>query len=216
MTEDFPSPDTAHPIRLPDGLPHLASVFLAAVVDHPRITVGRYTYASAHQPPANWAAHLAPYLYDTSPEALRIGAFCQIADGVTFITASANHRYDGISTFPFAIFGGGSREGRASLPGPGPDTVVGHDVWLGQGARVMPGARLGNGVIVGAGSVVTGAVPDYAVVAGNPARVLRLRFTPDEIAALNRIAWWDWPIDKILAHEREIMGGDVARLVAVA
>jgi len=76
------------------------------VVDHPRFTGGDYTYASAHQPPDNWAAHLAPYLYDFSSERLMIGKFCQIADGALFITASANHRYDGFSSFPFAVFGG--------------------------------------------------------------------------------------------------------------
>lgn len=95
----FPTPSTRHPVRLPDGNPHLGTVFLAPAIDHPRISVGAYTYASAHVPPDNWAAHLAPYLYDFSPEMLRIGRFCQIADGVQFITASANHRYDGFSSY---------------------------------------------------------------------------------------------------------------------
>ncbi len=215
MPETFPSPDTRHPVRLPDGAPHLGTVFLAAVVDHPRISVGRYTYASAHHPPEDWAAHLAPYTYPFSPERLEIGSFCQIADGVTFITASANHRYDGISSFPFAIFGG-PPEGRPSMPGPGPDTVIGNDVWIGQGARILPGARIGNGVIIGAGAVVAGEVPDYCIVAGNPARIVRRRF-PEEVAArLTRLAWWDWPIALILDCEALITGGDVVALEARA
>ena len=102
----FPSPDTRHPIVLADGTPHAGSVFLRAAIDHPRIAVGDYTYASAHHPPDDWAARLAPYTYAFSPERLQIGRFCQIAGGVTFITFSANHRHDGFSTFPFAIFGG--------------------------------------------------------------------------------------------------------------
>lgn len=212
----FPAADVLHPVPLPDGSTHPGTVFLAAAVDHPRLSVGAYTYASAHQPPGDWAAHLAPYLYDFSPERLVIGKFCQIADGVTFITASANHRYDGISSFPFAVFGGGPVEGRPSMPGPGPDTVIGNDVWIGQGARILPGAHLGDGVIVGAGAVVAGHIPPYSIVAGNPAKVLRRRFDPQQIEALLRIAWWDWPIDMILTHEALIVGADVAGLVAVS
>jgi len=104
----FASPDTLFPVILPDGSPHQGTVFLRpATRDHPQFQVGDYTYASAHVPPADWAAKLAPYLYPFSPETLKIGKFCQIADGVQFITASANHRYDGFSSYPFGIFGGG-------------------------------------------------------------------------------------------------------------
>ena len=213
---DFPDPDDVHPVKRPDGTPMQSTVFLRAAVKHPRMQVGAYTYASAFQPPEDWAAHLAPYLFDFSPERLVIGKFCQIADGVLFITASANHRYDGISTFPFAIFDDGPRDGRASLPEGGADTVIGHDVWLGQGAKILPGARIGNGVIVGAGAVVGGEIPDYTVVAGNPARVVRERFSRAEARRLNQIAWWDWPIEQIWASEGAICGGDIAALEAVA
>lgn len=215
VSRPFPSADTLHPVALPDGGIHAGTVFLAAAVDHPRITVGEYSYASAHEPPDDWAACLAPYLYDFSPERLLIGKFCQIADGVTFVTASANHRYDGISSFPFAVFGGGAVDGRPSMPKAGQDTIIGNDVWIGQGARILPGARLGDGVIVGAGAVVAGRIPPYCIVAGNPATVIRARFDQDEVAALLRIAWWDWPISTILAHEALIAGGDVAALEEV-
>lgn len=211
---EFPPPGTRFPVALPDGTAHRGTVFLSAVIDHPRVTVGDYSYASAFDPPEDWAARLAPYLFPFSPERLVIGKFCQVADGVQFLTASANHRYDGISSFPFAIFGG-AREGRPSLPEPGADTVVGHDVWIGQGARILPGAQIGTGAIIGAGAVVGGKVPPYAIVVGNPGRVLRMRFTPEEIAILQSIAWWDWPIARILAHEAEISGGDVAALAKV-
>ena len=210
----FPSPATAYPVRLPDGTTHSGTVFLSAVIHHPRISVGDYSYASAHCPPDDWAFRLAPYLFDFSPEKLVIGKFCQIADGVTFITASANHRYDGFSTFPFMIFTGDGPEG-PSMPDPGPDTIVGNDVWIGQGARIMPGARIGNGVIIGAGAVVSGDVPDYAIVAGNPARVVRMRFDAETVAALNAIAWWDWEIATIVAHEAAIVGADLEALQAV-
>lgn len=213
---DFPRPDLAHPVVLPDGSTHPGTVFLKPAICHSQIEVGVYTYASAFDPPEDWAARLAPYLFEFSPERLVIGKFCQIADGVQFITASANHRYDGISSYPFAIFGGGGREGRPSMPGQGPDTVIGNDVWIGQGARILPGAHLGNGVIVGAGAVVGGQVPAFSIVAGNPARVVRMRFDAADIKTLEDIAWWDWPIETILAHEAEIAGGHVAALQHVA
>jgi len=216
----FPSPDTTHPVILPDGSHHAGTVFLSAVLRHPRIVAGDYSYASSSAPPATpegWAGLLAPYLFEFSPERLVIGRFCQIADGVRFITASANHRHDGISSYPFAIFApAGDGAPRPSLPGPGPDTVLGHDVWIGQGATVLPGARIGSGVIVGAGAVVGGTVPDYAVVAGNPARVLRMRFDAETVTRLLGIAWWDWPIERIVAAEAAICGGDVAALEAAA
>ena len=138
----YPAPTTRHPLLQPNGEPFLGTVFLSAVIDHPQIEVGDYTYASCRGAPQNWVNRLAPYLRHEGGEMLRIGKFCQIADSVLFITASANHRYDGFSTYPFAIFDGMDPE-RPSLPNPPfADTVLGHDVWLGQGARVLPGARI--------------------------------------------------------------------------
>ena len=102
------------------------------------------------------------------------------------------------------------------MPGPGPDTVIGHDVWIGQGAKILPGARIGNGVIVGAGAVVAGEVPDYCVVAGNPTVVVRERCSREDAARLCELAWWDWPIETILAHEAQIMGADIAALETVS
>lgn len=210
----FARPDAAHPVPMPDGSAHPGTVFLKPVIDHPRWELGDYTYASAHHPPADWAAHLAPYLFDFSPERLVIGRFCQIADGALFVTASANHRRDGFSTYPFAIFGGGPVAGRPSMPGPGRDTVVGHDVWIGTRATILPGARIGSGTIIGAGAVVGGEIPPYSLVAGNPGRVIRPRFDAATVARLLEIGWWDWSIDRILAAEAAICGGDLAALEA--
>ncbi|MBV6657941.1 MAG: CatB-related O-acetyltransferase [Devosiaceae bacterium] len=215
----FPPPDTLHPITLPDGSVHPGTVFLQAAIDHPNWTVGRYSYASAHQPPDNWARALAPYLFKGVPERLVMGSFCQIADGVQFITSSANHRMDGVSTFPFAVFDGlegGIDYSRPSMPKGSKDTVIGHDVWFGTGATILPGAQIGNGVIVGAGAVVGGTVPDFAVVAGNPAQVVRMRFEADVIARINAAAWWDWPIETILANEAAIVGTDIDALERAA
>ncbi|WP_298258450.1 CatB-related O-acetyltransferase [uncultured Litoreibacter sp.] len=211
MSERFPAPTERFPVVLPDGSHHAGTVFLKPILNHPRINVGDYSYASAHEPPDDWAARLAPYLYGFSPERLTIGKFCQIADGVQFITSSANHRYDGFTSFPFMAFGGG-HEGRPSMPEPGPDTVIGNDVWIGQGARILPGTHIGSGAIIGAGSVVSGSVSDYAIYAGNPAQLVRMRFDPATIEDLLGLSWWDWPIEEIIRLEAQICGADMAAL----
>ena len=214
MPAAFPAPSTRHPVVMPDGAAHPGTVFLNAAIDHPNWDVGDYTYASTWSDPPDWAAHLAPFLHAGAPERLVIGRFCQIADGALFVTSSANHRKDGLSTYPFAIFNGMDM-GRPSMPGPGPDTVIGNDVWIGQGATILPGARIGSGTIVGAKAVVGGEVPPYAVVAGNPARVVRERVGRELARRLVDLAWWDWPIERILTAEGVICGCDPEALLAL-
>ena len=70
--------------------------------------------------------------------------------------------------------------------------TIGHDVWIGHGAIILSGRTIGVGAVIGAGAVVTKDVPDYSVVVGNPARILRMRFSDFEIAALRSLQWWDW------------------------
>lgn len=209
---DLPDPKTRHPILLPTGERHKGTVLLSAVVAHPRFEVGDFTYASDFDPPEDWAQHLAPYLFPFSRETLRIGKFCQIAHGVKFITASANHAQDGLSCYPFPIY---DAEARADFQPDTRDTVVGHDVWLGYGAMVLPGAQIGHGAIIGAGAVVRGTVPPYGVVTGNPGTVVKTRFDAETVASLLGIAWWDWPQDKIESAIPAIMAGNVAALETI-
>lgn len=204
-----------NPMRFADGRENPCMAQLAAVIDHPNIEVGDFTYANDFDPPQDWAARLAPYTYAGAPEKLRIGRFCQIAHGVRFITASANHRM-GLSTFPFPIFDPKKLDLYKGSFNDLPDTVIGHDCWLGHDALVLPGARLGHGVIVGAGAVVGGTVPDYAIVAGNPARVLRMRLAEADVSRMLELAWWDWPLHQIEAALPAIMGSDVAALLRAA
>ena len=74
---------------------------------------------------------------------------------------------------------------------------IGNDVWLGRNVIITNSSNIGNGVIAGAGAVITKDVPDYAVVVGVPARIIRYRYTREQIEALNKIAWWNWPDEKI-------------------
>jgi phosphonate metabolism protein (transferase hexapeptide repeat family) len=70
--------------------------------------------------------------------------------------------------------------------------TIGHDTWLGHNVIVMPGISIGHGAVVGSGAVVTRDVPPYMIAVGVPARVIKPRFPEDIVAALLRIAWWDW------------------------
>lgn len=76
---------------------------------------------------------------------------------------------------------------------------IGHDTWIGHGAILMPGVRVGNGAVVGAGAVVTREIPPYCVAVGSPARVVRRRFDESLAEAIQATAWWDWPHETIAA-----------------
>ncbi|WP_299043036.1 CatB-related O-acetyltransferase [uncultured Tateyamaria sp.] len=207
----LPDPSRAYPVTLPDGSEHQGTVFLNRVIDHAAWTIGDYSYASSFDVVEDWATHLAPYLFGYGPETLQIGRYCQIAHGVRFITSGANHAMDGVTTFPFPIFDPAQM---AEYQPDSRDTIIGHDVWLGYGALICPGARIGNGVIVGAGAVVRGTVPDYAIVAGNPAQVVRMRFSQAEVETLNALAWWDWPADRVAAAVPTLLAGDLDGLLS--
>ena len=204
--------DAVHPITAPGGAVITTAVYLQNVIDHPRIEVGAYSYASNFTSPADWAQTLAPYLFPVSNEKLIIGKFCQFAHGTLFITSSANHPMAGFSTYPFRVFKPETMVDYVNLPFK--DTVVGNDVWIGHGAIIMPGVTIGSGAIIAAGAVVTKDVPPYAIVGGNPAKVIRQRFSDDVVAELLDIAWWDWPLDKIEARLPAIEVGDLAALKA--
>lgn len=96
------------------------------------------------------------------------------------------------------------------------DTVIGNDVWIGYDCLIMPGVKIGNGAIISSRSVVVADVAPYTVAGGNPAKPIRQRFAPEAVAALEALAWWDWPIETISQHLALITAGDVAALQAKA
>lgn len=129
-----------------------------------------------------------------------IGKFCSIARHVR--VNAVEHPVERLTThkisyrsneyFRFLGLDSAFRERRLSKP-----VTIGHDVWLGHAAIILPGIQVGNGAVVGAGAVVTSDVPPFHIVAGVPARVLRPRF-PHEIARrIEALAWWDWPLDRL-------------------
>ncbi|MTH97338.1 CatB-related O-acetyltransferase [Roseibium sp. RKSG952] len=209
----LPDPSRRYPITLPDGSDHRGTVFLSQAIDHPRFQAGAFSYASDFDAPDDWAFRLAPYLFPFSREKLVLGKFCQIAHGVRFITASANHATDGLTCFPFPVF---DPDRMAGYQPDSRDTVIGNDVWIGFGAMILPGARIGNGAIIGAGSVVRGEIPPYAIVTGNPAEVRRFRFDPETVERLQALNWWDWPAESVALAEEALLSGDINALERMA
>lgn len=149
------------------------------------------------------------------PARLRIGRYCSIARGVT-IFLGGNHRIDWVTTFPFGAFPEAWPEaaGIGAHPATKGDVTVGSDVWLGDGALILSGVTIGDGAVVAARAVVTRDVPAYGIVGGNPARAIGARFGPEIVAALEAIAWWDWPEAKVRAEIPRLLSGDVAGFVA--
>ncbi len=147
---------------------------------------------------------------------LIVGSFCSIGSGAAFIMAgNQGHRADWISTFPF-FWDSDTPHFAAAANGylPAGDTVIGNDVWIGAEAVFMPGVRVGHGAVIGTRAVVTSDVEPYVVVAGNPARQIRKRFSDERIAMLLEMSWWDWP-DATLAEAMPLMtSGDVEGLHA--
>jgi len=160
--------------------------------------VGDYTYYDDFEDVGNFEKNVK-YHFDFLGDRLIIGKFCMIASGVQFIMNGANHKMDGITAYPFNIFGGVWQKVEpklTELPYKG-DTIIGNDVWIGTNVTVLPGIKIGDGAIIAANSIVTRDVEPYSIVGGNPIKLIKMRFSKEKIQELLTLKWWDWDIDKI-------------------
>ena len=120
---------------------------------------------------------------------IAIGKGCSLAEAITFII-DINHDYKSVVQGELSCLKEIKRTWKTGRKG---SIIIQNDVWVGHGATIMAGVTLHNGCVVAADAVVTKEWPPYAIVGGNPAKVIRYRFDEDTVAALQRIAWWDWP-----------------------
>lgn len=129
-----------------------------------------------------------------------IGSFCSLANRVCIGLAS--HPVDWVSTSPAFIERKDSIKMKyAKHPyEASQETFIGNDVWIGEGVFIKSGVKIGDGAVIGMGSVVTKDVPDYAIVAGVPAKVIRMRFNEDQVLKLKKIKWWEWEDEKLIAY----------------
>lgn len=198
-------------------LPHYNRlVFLKNIIKKPNIIVGDYTYYDDFENPENFEKNVK-YLFDFIGDRLIIGKFCAIASGATFIMNGANHRMDGITTFPFNIFGKDWEKvtpTKEQLPYKG-DTIIGNDVWIGTNVTIMPGIKVGDGVIIASNATVVKDVAPYSIVGGNPATEIKKRFSDEQIKILLKIQWWNWPEEKITEHLRLLVSNDIDALAKV-
>lgn len=156
------------------------------------VTVGRHTYGLRYD---NF--HGMSFRCD-----VRIGSFCSVAEEVLFMQM-ADHDLGPVASFPIGRRLFDSKKSNVTSKGP---IVVGNDVWIGRRAMILSGVTVGDGAIIGASAVVAKDVPPFAVVVGNPGRVVKFRFSPEDIELLLKLAWWDWPDSKLHAHKELLMG----------
>jgi virginiamycin A acetyltransferase len=185
----LPDPNVIFPV------PNINTVsYVKPTIKNKHIIVGDFTYISDD----DFESHVTHFYPDFYKDKLIIGKFCQIASGVEFIMNGANHQMNCASTFPFYIFEGWNETvpplSNMSHKG---DTRIGNDVWIGEGAVILPGVTIGDGVIIGAKSVVGRDAGPYSIIAGNPARLVRKRFDDELTALLLQWKWWDLPIVEI-------------------
>lgn len=164
---------------------------------------GEYSYA-APITPHNWGEDT----YYT------VGKFCSIAAHLSIILGG-NHRVDWVSTYPFMAFTSAfpNAENIQGHPATKGNVIIGNDVWIGMNVTIMSGITIGDGAVIGTHSVVAKNVPAYAIVAGNPARIIRYRFDANTIDKLLKLRWWDWPIEKIRQNVHLLCSNNVKELI---
>ena len=150
------------------------------------MTFGKYTYGS---PIIHWKHNDAK---------LTIGNFCSISASV-HIYLGGNHRTDWVSTYPFGhihtnIFNNFNGIGHPSTKG---DVIIGNDVWIGENVTIMSGITIGDGAVIANNSHVVKNIEPYSLVGGNPAKLVKYRFTSEQIEKLLEIKWWFWDDQKI-------------------
>jgi phosphonate metabolism protein (transferase hexapeptide repeat family) len=202
---------TAHPDTVHKQLGHAPAIHpMAQVRDS---TFGIYCEVGARTKVAE--STFGDYSYvvnDSDIIYTTVGKFCSIAAHTRI--NPGNHPLERVAlnhfTYRSSAYGMGDDDAAFFAWRRGFRVTLGHDVWIGHGAIVLPGVSIGDGAAIGAGTVVTKDVPPFTVLAGVPGRVVRPRFPPEVVAALLRIAWWDWTHERLGAALADFRALDAA------
>jgi acetyltransferase-like isoleucine patch superfamily enzyme len=161
------------------------------------LVIGRHSYSV---PCVRW--------FEGDSARVTIGKWCSMARDVE-IMPGGNHRTDTVTTYPIQRRFGLEGMEQAGQPWSKGDVVIGNDVWIGRGAKILGGVTIGDGAVVAAWSVVTRSIPPYTIVAGVPARALRQRFSNEIVESLLRIRWWDWEDTVVLGRVDDLTSNDL-------
>ena len=167
---------------------------------HPHVSIGAHTYG------------LPRVLFGPKEGTkLKIGKYCSLPHKKVTVLLGGEHVQGWVSTYPFDVeFADQTLPSVLRSKG---DVEIGSDVWFGIDCTILSGVKIGHGAIIAANALVTKDVPAYAVAAGTPARVLRYRFSREQIDALLRIQWWNWNDDRVKQAAPLIMQPDVEAFV---
>ncbi len=169
----------------------------------PRISVGRFTYGN----PA--------FKLWREQDIIEIGSFCSIAENVT-IFGGGEHNSNWVTTFPLRFAYGDSLAGKDGHPATKGKTRIGNDVWIGYGATILSGVTINDGAVIGACALVSKDVLPYSIVGGNPARLLKYRFTEEQILELLKIQWWNWPHNRLINFISLLSSKNIDHFINVA
>ncbi|MBA2852439.1 chloramphenicol O-acetyltransferase type B [Methanococcus maripaludis] len=183
------------------------------------VEIGEYTYYSGYYEGKEFKdciMYLDEIDNGKDVDKLIIGKFCSIASGIKFVMGgNQGHRYNWISTYPLTLISETPEdlkcENAKGYLKKG-DTIIENDVWIGANVTIMPGVKIGSGAVIATGSIVTKEVPPYTIVGGNPAKIIKKRFSDEKIELLLKIKWWNWPIEKIKSKINTLMSDDFEEL----
>ena len=143
--------------------------------------------------------------HEFDPGSISIGKYCSLAHNIEMMLYGA-HNIGAVTTSPLMPLIGTLSYGISDLE----NINIGNDVWIGRGAKILSGCRsIGHGAVIGAYAVIAKDVPPYAVVVGNPGKIVKYRFNEDQIYKLLAIAWWDWPCAKVVEHSEHLLGIEI-------